>query len=115
MCIGRRADSLKTINPPQRFDGVDDLIRSDGASRVIPFYIGPDGRRVTLADLPRRDLKRFSPRHKAMVVAAVQNGLITLDEACRRYELSTDDYLSWYRATDRARAAAAKKTGEEPG
>jgi hypothetical protein len=60
------------------------------------FFIGPDGKPKTLADLPPRDLKRWRPRHKAMVVAAVRHGLITLDEACRRYNLSIERYQAWY-------------------
>jgi len=57
------------------------------------LYIGPDGRQIRLARLPRRDLKNWRPHHKAMVVAAVRHGWITIDEACRRYNLSTERYL----------------------
>jgi uncharacterized protein DUF1153 len=31
-----------------------------------------------------------------MVVAAVRHGLITVNEACARYDLSIEEYLSWY-------------------
>src|SRR5215468_2614888 len=61
------------------------------------FFIGPDGRQIKLAYLPPHDLKDWQPHHKAMVVAAVRHGLITIDEACRRYNLSTEVYLCWYR------------------
>ena len=61
------------------------------------FFIGPDGKQVRLAQLPPHDLKRWRPHHKAMVVAAVRHGLITIEEACRRYNLSNDGYLCWYR------------------
>lgn len=61
------------------------------------IFIGPDGKQVKFARLPRRDLKKWQPRHKAMVVAAVRYGLITIEEACRRYNLSTERYLCWYR------------------
>ena len=60
-------------------------------------FIGPDGRQIKLDRLPRRDLKNWRPRHKAMVVAAVRHGFITLEEACTRYNLSTERYLCWYR------------------
>jgi hypothetical protein len=60
------------------------------------FFVGPDGRQITLARLPPRDLKDWEPSHKAMVVAAVRHGLITVGEACRRYNLSTEGYLCWY-------------------
>ena len=63
-----------------------------------PFFIGPDGKRTTLADLPPRDLLNLSSAQKSMVVAAVCQGLITLGEACERYHLSLDEYLSWHRS-----------------
>src|SRR5215467_2910005 len=61
------------------------------------FFVGPDGKQITLAHLPPRDLKNWGPSHKAMVVAGVRHGLITVDEACRRYNLSAEGYLCWYR------------------
>lgn len=61
------------------------------------FFIGPDGRQIKLADLPPPGHTDWQPSHKAMVVAAVRHGLITVDEACRRYDLSTEGYLCWYR------------------
>ena len=96
-------------------NGVDDLIRSDRAPRVTPSFIDSDGSEITLADLPPPNLRRYLPRHKAMVVAAVRHGLITLDQACKRYELSTEDYLSWYRTFHLARSPAGKKTTDDSG
>jgi hypothetical protein len=58
--------------------------------------MGRDGETIRLDQLPCRDLKRWRPRHKAMVVAAVRHGLITVNEACARYDLSIEEYLSWY-------------------
>jgi hypothetical protein len=60
--------------------------------------IGPDGRTLTLADLPKRTTTRWVTRRKADVVAGVQGGLISLDEACERYSLSVEEYLSWQHA-----------------
>jgi hypothetical protein len=60
--------------------------------------VGPDGGLLTLADLPARDTKRWVIRRKAQVVAAVQGGLISLDEACERYSLSLEEFLGWQRA-----------------
>jgi len=60
--------------------------------------IGPDGRTLTLADLPKRDTTRWVTRRKAEVVAGVQGGLLSLDEACERYSLSVEEYLSWQHA-----------------
>ena len=56
---------------------------------------------VTLDDLPPPDTKRWVIRRKAEVVAAVRNGVITLEQACERYTLSVEEFLSWQRAIDR--------------
>jgi len=67
--------------------------------RMTPDYVvGPDGRSLTLADLPKPRSTRWVWRRKAEVVAAVQGGLISLDEACERYALSIEEYLSWEHA-----------------
>jgi uncharacterized protein DUF1153 len=63
--------------------------------------IGPDGRALTVADLPPRDTKRWVIRRKAELVAAVRGGLISLEEACERYALTVDEFLSWQRSIDR--------------
>ena len=57
--------------------------------------IGPDGRTLTMADLPKPDTARWVTRRKAEVVAAVQGGLISLEDACDRYSLSVEEFLSW--------------------
>lgn len=53
------------------------------------------------ADLPSPDTKRWVVRRKAIVVAAVRNGSLSLQEACRRYQLSVEEFLAWQRAIDR--------------
>ena len=55
----------------------------------------PDGTPITLATLPPRRLTRWTSRRKAMVVAAVQAGIIELDAACERYDLSVEEFLTW--------------------
>src|SRR5437763_15056127 len=52
-------------------------------------------------DLASPDTKRWVVRRKAIVVAAVRNGSISLQEACRRYKLSVEVFLAWQRAIDR--------------
>src|SRR4030081_2118740 len=54
-----------------------------------------------ILDLPSPDTKRWVVRRKAVVVAAVRNGSISLQEACRRYKLSVEEFLAWQRAIDR--------------
>ena len=65
------------------------------------YVIGPDGSPLTIADLPPRDTKRWVIRRKAEVVAGVRSGLISLEEACARYKLSVEEFLSWQRLIDR--------------
>jgi transposase-like protein len=50
------------------------------------------------ADLPPADTQRWVVRRKAAVVAAVQSGKITLEEACRRYRLTPEEFGTWQRA-----------------
>jgi len=65
-----------------------------------PYVIGPDGTPLTLADLPPTNTKRWVIRRKAEVVAAVRGGLLELEEACRRYNLTVEEFLSWQKAID---------------
>ena len=56
---------------------------------------------MSIHDLPASNTKRWVVRRKAKVVAAVRGGLITLDDACKRYNLSLDEFLSWQRLMDK--------------
>lgn len=51
-------------------------------------------------ELPPPDTKRWVIRRKAVVVAAVRSGVLTLEEACSRYKLSIEEFLSWQRLID---------------
>lgn len=55
---------------------------------------------MTIEDLPPTDTKRWVVRRKAEVVAGVRSGLISLEEACHRYSLSLEEFLSWQRLID---------------
>lgn len=50
--------------------------------------------------LPPPDTKRWVARRKAAVVTAVRSGAISLEEACRRYHLSEEEFLAWERGID---------------
>lgn len=63
--------------------------------------LGPVGRPMTMDDLPPPDTKRWVIRRKAEVVQGVRSGLITLDQACERYTLSREEYLSWERLIEK--------------
>jgi hypothetical protein len=54
-----------------------------------------------LTKLPPPGTKRWVARRKAIVVEAVRNGAISLQEVCQRYRLSSDEFLAWERAIDR--------------
>jgi hypothetical protein len=64
------------------------------------YVIGPDGSPLTIADLPEPGTKRWVVRRKAEVIAAVRGGLLSLDEACSRYMLTVDEFLSWQHSLD---------------
>jgi len=71
---------------------------------------GPDGRPMTIGDLPPPETKRWVVRRKAEVVAAVRGGLISLEEACERYTLSVEEFLSWHRLIERHGLAGLRTT-----
>ena len=64
--------------------------------------IGPLGEPLTIDSLPPPSTTRWVVRRKAEVVAAVNGGLLTVDEACQRYTLSLEEFASWQRAVDRS-------------
>ena len=51
-----------------------------------------------MGQLPPPNTRRWVVRRKAAVVAAVQSGKITLEEACQRYQLTEEEFRSWQRA-----------------
>jgi hypothetical protein len=64
--------------------------------------IGPLGEPLTIDSLPPPNTTRWVVRRKAEVVAAVQGGLMTVDEVLARYNLSLEEFASWQRAVDRS-------------
>ena len=64
--------------------------------------IGPLGEPLTLADLPPPQTRRWVVRRKAEVVAAVNGGLLSVDDVLERYGLTLEEFASWQRAVDRS-------------
>jgi len=64
--------------------------------------IGPLGEPLTLESLPPPTTTRWVVRRKAEVVAAVNGGLLTVDEVCERYGLTLEEFAGWQRAVDRS-------------
>ncbi len=55
---------------------------------------------ITLSDLPSPETQRWTIRRKAAVVAGVRAGLISIEQACERYSLTVEEYLTWQRLID---------------
>ena len=64
--------------------------------------IGPLGEPLTMNDLPSPKTKRWVVRRKAEVVAAVNGGMMTIEEVLERYGLTLEEFASWQRAVDRS-------------
>ena len=58
-------------------------------------FVGPDDERIPPSQLPPRGHTNWSVRQKALVVAAVRHGMLTIVEACELYDLSLDEFLAW--------------------
>ncbi len=69
---------------------------ASGAARRSDGGLVPSG-----AVLPPPSTKRWVIRRKAAVVTAVRAGVISLEDACQRYHLSVEEFLSWQRLIER--------------
>ncbi len=67
--------------------------RQDANSNISMTNSGQNQK--ILNELPPPDTQRWVIRRKAAVVAAVKNGAITLDDVCRRYDISAEEFLTW--------------------
>jgi hypothetical protein len=74
------------------------------------YVVGPTGARLTLDDLPPADTQRWVIRRKAEVVAAVKGGLLSLEDACGRYKLTSEEFAGWQQAIDRHGLAGLRTT-----
>ena len=79
-------------------------------------HAGTPGRAVThdrgrrRPEAPPPGTRRWTARRKARVVDAVAAGRLTLEAACRAYELSPEELAAWKRALDRYGMEALKVT-----
>ena len=73
-------------------------------------YTALDGKEITLADLPAPGTRRWVARRKAIIVNAVRSGVISLEEVCRRYELSAEEFHAWQRAIETHGVAGLRVT-----
>ena len=72
--------------------------------------VGPDGASFTRDDLPSPETRRWVARRKAAVVAAVNGGMLTPEEACARWDLSEEELDGWCEATARHGVNALRTT-----
>lgn len=75
--------------------------RPELGSLAVPDKSASDesqSRELLMQNLPPPNTKRWVVRRKAAVVAAVRSGGLTIHEACRVYQLSKEELLSWDRA-----------------
>ncbi len=61
-------------------------------------------------ELPPPDVQRWTIRRKAAVVTAVANGLLTREEACRRYQLTEEEFVGWQQAFEAHGLAGLRST-----
>jgi hypothetical protein len=71
-----------------------DTRNEDPASDDWHDFLGP------LPELPSPG-ERWTARRKAVVVEAVRGGWMPIEEACRLYNISVDEFLAWERDLDR--------------
>lgn len=76
----------------------------------LKIVVGPDGSPLTVNDLPSDDTKRWVIKRKAQVVAAVKGGLLSLEEACKKYTLTIEEFLSWQSSIEQFGMAGLKTT-----
>ncbi len=61
-------------------------------------------------DLPSPHTKRWVARRKAAIVDAVRNGEMNIEDACRSYMLSTEEFAAWERAIEAHGVAGLRVT-----
>ncbi|MCY4335836.1 MAG: DUF1153 domain-containing protein, partial [Litoreibacter sp.] len=69
----------------------------------------PDGTQLNRSDLPSPKTSRWVASRKALVVKAVEHGLITDEEACETYSLSTEELESWRNAVSEFGVCAVER------
>jgi hypothetical protein len=95
--------------------GANDLTLKIEGQDMIEYHnsrpariVDPYGAVLTRDDLPPTDTRRWVASRKAQVVAAVESGLVTIEEVMERYALSFEEYCQWQRAMDRGGVAGLR-------
>lgn len=90
-----------TQDEPKNSVRPDHILASDEPPQASQSPHSPKVAPLRIEDLPPPNTTRWITRRKAEVVAGVRSGLISLEEACRRYSLSVEEFLSWQTTLDR--------------
>jgi hypothetical protein len=101
------------------YEGTFAAMDADRRQPSHPTRVSATGRDVLANILPPPGTKRWVIRRKAAVVEAVRKGTLSLDDACRTYNLSAEEFNSWQRLIDRhgprgLRATRVKEYREIP-
>lgn len=75
--------------------------------------IGPAGDILTRENLPPSDTTRWVASRKAQVVAAVEAGLLTIEEVQQRYRLSMEEFYGWQYALEHAGVAGLRVSARQ--
>lgn len=75
--------------------------RRQSDTQPTRWALGPLGERLTLDKLPPPGTHRWVIRRKAELVYAVCGGLLTREEATRRYGISDDEFEAWRHSVER--------------
>jgi len=87
------------VHPDVRVENVNQPAQTS-RTETDGEWLDHDSAVPSLDNLPPTDTKRWVIRRKAEVVSAVRAGLISLEDACARYTLSVEEFLSWQRLVD---------------
>lgn len=74
------------------------MVKGTYENTACRSVIGPNGKPLTLADLPREGFKHWVIKRKVEVLVGIEFGLLSLDEACKRYGLTNRELTSWQQA-----------------
>ena len=92
---------LCAVRSRPRYDAGDAEVTEEARCRAPVDFAG-------LGDLKLHLFR--ADQLQAEVVAAVNGGLLSTDDVCRRYNLSLEEFASWQRAVDRVGMAGLRVT-----
>jgi hypothetical protein len=79
----------------------------------LKAVMGPVGDSISMATLPASDTARWTVRRKAEVLMAIAGGLLTINQAKKRYNLSNDELAAWRDAVERSGVMGLRATKPE--